>query len=84
MSEPTRRRFLGVVGAGATAAGAGVLAPAAAFGAETQRTTGSARESVVAYVADPDDDRVTLLVGEREVEVRDRDLVHRLLNAAGR
>ncbi|WP_194504110.1 hypothetical protein [Nocardioides acrostichi] len=44
---------------------------------------GRAQEPVVAHVADPASDVLTLMVGEHEVEVRDRDLVVRLLNAAG-
>ena len=38
---------------------------------------------MVAYVEDIHSDAVVLLVDEREVVVHDRDLVHRLLNAAG-
>jgi hypothetical protein len=38
---------------------------------------------VVAHVADPASDTLTLFVGEREVVVHDRDLVGRLLGAAG-
>jgi hypothetical protein len=38
----------------------------------------------VAYVSDATSGELTLLVGEREVVVHDRDLVNRLLNAAGR
>jgi hypothetical protein len=38
----------------------------------------------VAYVSDAGSSELTLLVGEREVVLRDRDLVHRILNAAGR
>jgi hypothetical protein len=38
--------------------------------------------SLVAYVADVHDDTVTLMVGEREIAVRDRELVARLARAA--
>jgi hypothetical protein len=37
----------------------------------------------VAHIANPASDTITLMLGEREVEVRDRDLVLRLLDAAG-
>ena len=84
MNDTTRRRFLGVAGASAAAAGATVVVPGTAFAAETRRRTDSATESVVAYVDDVRGSAVTLFVGEREVVVRDRDLVNRLLNAAGR
>ena len=82
MSETSRRRFIGVTGAGAAAVGAAALAPGSAFASQTHRRSDSATSPVVAYVRDVDSDEVTLLVDEREVVVHDRDLVHRLLNAA--
>ena len=45
--------------------------------------SGSAQEPVVAYVGDHGSDELHLMVGEREVVVHDRDLVTRILNAAG-
>ncbi len=84
MNDTSRRRFIGVVGAGAVSAGAVTVLPDSALAQETSLHSQSARESVVAHVSDPASDRVVLLVGEREVVVHDRDLVTRLLNAAGR
>jgi hypothetical protein len=84
MNDPSRRRFLGVAGASAAVAGASAVIPSAAFAGETHRNAGSSTESVVAYVSDTTSDELTLLVGEREVVVHDRDLVNRILNAAGR
>ncbi len=83
MSDTSRRRFIGVAGAGAAAAGATALIPSAASAAQTRLHGRSAKTSVVAYVDDASSDQVTLMVDEREVVVRDRDLVARLLNAAG-
>lgn len=82
MSETSRRRFIGVTGAGAAAVGATALVPGSAFAGQTHRRSDSATSPVVAYVSDVDSDEVTLMVDEREVVVHDRDLVHRLLNAA--
>ncbi|CAN5258751.1 hypothetical protein BH18ACT9_BH18ACT9_16320 [soil metagenome] len=84
MTEPSRRRFIGVAGAGAAAAGATVLVPTAAAAAQTRLKANGATEPVVAWVSDTDSDELTLMVGEREVRVRDRDLVNRILNAAGK
>jgi hypothetical protein len=82
MSETSRRRFIGVAGAGAAAISATALVPGSAFASQTLRRGESATSPVVAYVRDVDSDEVTLMVDEREVVVHDRDLVHRLLNAA--
>ena len=82
MTDTSRRKLIAAAGAGA-AAGAVALTPGAAFARETRVRESSARESVVALVEDHRSDTVRLLVGEREVVVRDRDLVARLLNAAG-
>lgn len=60
------------------------MLPSSAFASEAHRSAASATESVVAYVEDADSDELTLMLGEREVVVHDRDLVIRLLNAAGR
>ena len=82
MSETNRRKFLAAAGAGAAAGVVGISAgPAFASGAV--RSDKAARETVVAYVQDHRGSEVTLLVGEREVVVHDRDLVTRILNAAG-
>lgn len=83
MSETSRRRFIGVAGAGAAATGATVLIPGAAVAAQARLKRNSAQAPVVAYVEDIGSDAVVLLVDEREVVVHDRDLVNRLLNAAG-
>ena len=82
MSETNRRKFLAVAGAGAAAGVVGVTA-GPAFAGETEAGKLAARETVVAYVEDHHGSLVTLLVGEREIEVHDRDLVNRILNAAG-
>lgn len=83
MNDTSRRRFIGVAGAGAAAAGATVLVPGTAEAAQTRLSPGSAASSVVAHVHGPHSDKISLFVGEREVVVHDRDLVARLLNAAG-
>ena len=78
MSETSRRKFLAASGAGV----AGSVAIGGTAHAATPRHD-RAQESVVAYVPDHDSAEVRLLVGEREVVLQDRDLVTRILNAAG-
>lgn len=79
MNDTSRRKFLAVASAGA-AAGTVSLTTGTAAAAAPQ---GSGREPVVAYIEQPWSDQLVLMVGEREVEVRDRDLVRRILAAAG-
>lgn len=82
MHDTTRRRFIGATGAGAAVV---ALAPATAYAkGQATRSKDAATESVVAFVGHPGSDELTLMVGEREVVVRDRDLVTRILNAAGK
>jgi anaerobic selenocysteine-containing dehydrogenase len=81
MSETSRRKFLAVAGAGAAAGVVGISASPAFAGSTQSRL--AAKETVLAYVEDHHGSVVKLLVGEREVVVHDRDLVVRLLNAAG-
>lgn len=81
MSETNRRRFLAVTGVGAVAGTVGLVAAPAS--AAARRRSDSAQESVVAYIEDHASDELRLMFGEHEVVVRDRDLVTRILNAAG-
>jgi len=82
MSETNRRKFLAAAGAGAAAGVVGITA-GPAFAGGPVRSGNAAKETVVAYVRDHHSSEVTLLVGEREVVVNDRDLATRILNAAG-
>jgi hypothetical protein len=74
---------LAAAGVGATAGTIALATGGAAEAAETRRKPGSAREAVLAVVTDHTSSELRLLVGEREVVVHDRDLVTRILNAAG-
>ena len=66
------------------AAGTVGLTMGPAQAGEARRSASSARESVVAYVERPPvRASCGCMVGEREVVVHDRDLVTRILNAAG-
>jgi hypothetical protein len=82
MSDTSRRKFLAVAGVGA-AAGTVAATTGSALASETPRKPDAAQEGVVAYVKDHRSSELRLMVGEREVVVRDRDLVNRILNAAG-
>lgn len=82
VTDTSRRKLLAAAGAGA-AAGAVALAPGAAYAAEARRSGKSAQESVVAHIKDHRSGTISLMIGEREVVVQDRDLVTRILNAAG-
>lgn len=81
MSATNRRKFLAVAGTGAAAGIVGVTAGPAFAGTGPDKL--GAKETVVAYVEDHRGSVVTLLVGEREIVVNDRDLVTRILSAAG-
>ena len=80
MSETSRRKFIAAAGIGSAASTVGLVAatPAAA-----RPHRARAQEPVLAVIEDHLGSEVTLLVGEREVVVQVRDLVTRILNAAG-
>jgi hypothetical protein len=84
VSGSTRRGFLATAGAGAAAVGIAAVAPAAqAKTPKAEKKTdmtvpADAEGSLVAYVADVHADTVTVMVGEREIAVHDRELVARL------
>jgi hypothetical protein len=82
MSETSRRKLLAGAGAGVAAGTVGLTMGPARAG-QARPSASSARESVVAYVQDHRSSEVRLMVGEREIVVRDRDLATRILNAAG-
>lgn len=80
MSETSRRKFIAAAGVSA-AAGTAVLAGSGR--ADALPDPRRAQEPVLAVIDDHNGSTVRLLVGEREVVVDDRDLVTRILNAAG-
>jgi len=82
MTETSRRKLIVAAGAGA-AVGTVALTGAHASAAGATRRPDSAHQPVVAYVKDHKSAELRLMVGEREVVVHDRDLVTRILNAAG-
>ncbi len=82
MAESSRRNFLILAGAGAAAAGVAATLPAGAAGATPSTGNATAAGPLLAYVKDARSGELTLMVGEREVVVRDRDLVNRLARAA--
>jgi len=87
MTDSTRRTFLIAGGAGAAAIGVAAAVPAAADARPSDATPATLPHDatdLVAHVADPSSGMLTLLVGEREVVVHDRDLVARLARAASR
>ncbi len=86
MSDSTRRGF--VKGSAATAAGMtviGSLVGAPAAGAEpTEAEAAAAAGSgpVVAYVSDPASGEIAVMVGDREVSIRNRKLAASIAHAA--
>jgi anaerobic selenocysteine-containing dehydrogenase len=90
MERLSRRSFMKIAGA-ATGAAALAAAPPiarAAVGEEgaqpTNPTTGVPDEPIVAYVRNAERGEVTVTSGTAEHTYRDRALVQRLLQAAGR
>ena len=69
-----------MAGAGAAAGTVGITAGSAA--AAVPGGT-SSREPVVVYIEEPSTGRLTVMNGDREVEVVDRDLVARIIKAGG-
>jgi hypothetical protein len=84
MGDQSRRGFLALAGAGAAAVGLSAVVPATEVlgvpGAEA--ASAAASGPLVAYVKDSRTGEVSVMVGEREVIVHDRELVARLARAA--
>ncbi len=85
MSEATRRVFLSTSAVGAAAVGVAAVTPRLSAVAGSTESAGSAAGgasgSLVAFVGDVGAGEVSLMVGEQEVVVHDRELVSRLLHA---
>ncbi|GAA4688451.1 hypothetical protein [Nocardioides nanhaiensis] len=83
MSETSRRGFIAVAGAGA-AAGAVAATAGAAAASDTERGSGlGSGGPVMVYIENPAAGRLTVMSGDDEVDVTDKDLVGRILRAAG-
>jgi anaerobic selenocysteine-containing dehydrogenase len=90
MSDSTRRGFLKIAGAGA-AVGAAAVATTAAVKGSSDKTPATAAAvpagatgALVAYVKDVRGAEVSVMVGQTEVVVHDRELVARLATARSR
>ena len=83
MSETSRRNFMAAAGAGAAATTAVALSAGSAQAKPALLSAKGAKQSIVALIEDHRGGTLRLLVGEDEVVVNDRDLVTRILNAAG-
>ena len=87
MAKLTRQALLKQTAAGAATIGALAAVPGLATGhaaalSEADFAAEAPHGSLVAYVRDAAKEEITVLVGTREIAVRDRALVRRLLKAA--
>ncbi|MEZ0580295.1 twin-arginine translocation signal domain-containing protein [Nocardioides sp. MH1] len=87
MNDTSRRKFLAAAAAGAGGVAAGTvgltITSADASSPSKRGPSTHGKEPVVAWIEDPASDQLVLMSGDREVTVRDRDLVARLLSATG-
>lgn len=85
MIESSRRKFLAATGAGAAAVGAAAVLPATAEAAtgpdtlEADLAGNTGPMPVIVTIDDPGSGRISVLHGEREFTVTDRDLADRIL-----
>jgi hypothetical protein len=82
MGNSSRRGFLQAAGVGAAVVGVGAIAPSATAASNDVALPAGATGGLLAHVSDVRGDTVVLHVGDREVVVRDADLVARLARAA--
>jgi Rieske Fe-S protein len=84
MPKSSRRDFLVVAGTGAAAAGVLAALPDSADAAQTPAQAPRNASPIVVHIPDPHAAELVIHHGERTSVVRDRDLVVRLLSAAGK
>jgi hypothetical protein len=85
MTDHSRRTFLAGAGVAATAVTVTALTPglAAAATPEIHSESGSTpAASLVAYVRDGRTGHITIMSGDREIEITDKDLARRLARLA--
>ena len=90
MSDMSRRSVLRGIGVTAAVVGAGVVVPSAASAAvpsghpDTEDAGGDASTgSLTAYVEDASTGHITVMSGDREIQVTDKALARRLARLAG-
>ena len=83
MSETSRRNFMAAAGAGAAATTAVALSAGSAEAKPARLSIKGVQQPVVVLLEDHQGSTLQFLVGDQEVVVTDRDLVTRILNAAG-
>ena len=83
MEKVSRRNLIIGATAGAVAIGAFAAVPLiAAEQHHTQAATTTSTDPIMVYVTNPSSSNVTLLVGGKEINFSDADLVARLIRAA--
>ena len=87
MADTTRRGFLVFAGAGTAAAAVGAVAGAKMLGGDDAAARLSPEElaqaeSFVVHVKDVRSGRMAIMVGDREVDLTDRELAQRLAGVA--
>jgi hypothetical protein len=86
MTDHSRRTFLAGAGVAATAVTVTALTPGVAFAASSEDShheSGKAAAALVAYVRDTHSGRITIMSGDREIEITDKALARRLARLAG-
>ncbi|SDJ06391.1 Tat (twin-arginine translocation) pathway signal sequence [Frankineae bacterium MT45] len=84
MTDTTRRGFLNVAGVGAAALGVATVLPArnaGTAGVPRLPEIGDATGPMVAYIKDVTSSAISLMVGDREIVVHDKEIVARLVHA---
>lgn len=86
MTDHSRRTFLAGAGVAATAVTVSALTPGTAFAAAPEIHSESGHKSadaLVAYVRDAKAGHITIMSGDREIEITDKALARRLARLAG-
>jgi hypothetical protein len=83
MTDHSRRTFLAGAGVAATAVTVTALTPTAALAAAPSDSGPVSSASLVAYVRDARSGHITIMSGDREIQITDKALARRLSRLAG-